>query len=98
MSGPKAMSLKAIRKYVPEMRRKGVSVVARSPRGFLTAYARAGGRMSKLTEWWRNRRLGFIKRHMAQVRKHGEKLWKGGKPSRRALALIAWAYMPRVGK
>jgi hypothetical protein len=95
MSGPKAMSLKAIRKYVPEMRRKGVSVVARSPRGFLTAYARAGGRMSKLTEWWRNRRLGFIKRHMAQVRKRHEKLWKGGKPSRRALALIAWAYMPR---
>jgi hypothetical protein len=98
MPKPKAMSLKAIRKYVPEMRRKGVSVVARSPRGFLTAYARAGGRMAHLTEWWRNRRLGFIKRHMAQVHKRREKLWKGGKPSRRALALIAWAYMPRGGK
>lgn len=95
MASPKAMSLKAIRKYVPEMRRKGVSVVARSPRGFLTAYTRAGGRMSHLSKWWRDRRLGFIKRHMAQVRKRGEKLWKGGKPSRRALALIAWAYMPR---
>ncbi len=87
-------SLKSIDKYVPEMRRLGVSTVARSPRGFLTAYRRTGGRASKLSPYWRNRREGFIKRHMAQVRKHGESLAKNGKPSRRWLALMAWAFRP----
>ena len=91
----RAMSLRSIRKYEPEMRRLGVSKVARSPLGFLTAYKRAKGKLSRLTPYWRRRREGFVKRHMAYARKHRERLWKKGKPSRRALALIAWAYRPR---
>lgn len=75
-----------IRRYEPEMRRLAVSEVARSPRGFLTAYEEAGGDYSKLSDYWRRRRDGFIARHLAQYRiDHGY---------RRYLALIAWAYMP----
>lgn len=90
----RAMPIKSIQRYVSAMRKRGVSKVARSPRGFLAAYRRAGGSLSRLSDHWQRKRAGFIARHMAQVRKRGERLWKDGKPSRRALALIAWAYMP----
>lgn len=40
------MSLGGIEKHLPEMRRKHVSEVARSPRGFLRHYRQAGGRAS----------------------------------------------------
>jgi hypothetical protein len=44
--------------------------------------------------WW-ERRNEFIGRHMAQVRKRGEKLWKpNGEPTNRHLGLIMWAYTP----
>ena len=79
------MPLKAIDRYVPLMRDLGVSSVARSPRGFLTAYRRAGS-SDKLSEHWKAKRLAFIKRHMAQ--------YEPGQV-RRALALIAWAYKPK---
>lgn len=79
------LSLKTIRKYEPEMRQKGVSKVARSQRGFLTAYKRAGS-PKNLSPRWKRKREGFIARHGVQYRK---------KPSRnRRLALIAWAYDP----
>jgi len=81
----KFMSLSEISKYEPEMRRLKVSEVARSPRGFLTAYKRAGSSGS-LSESWRKERDGFIARHLAQYNEN---------PTyRRQLALIAWAYMP----
>lgn len=68
------------------MRRLGVSEVARSPRGFLTAYRRAGGNAANLSTEWKKKRLAFIARHMAQYRKS---------PSyRRRLSLITWAYDP----
>ena len=75
---------------------KGVSAVARSERGFMRAYERAGT-WAKLDPRWKRRREGFIARHMAQA--SSEQLWKRDKagkmrPSRRALALIMWAFMP----
>lgn len=72
---------------------KNVSAVARSGRGFMRAYEKAGS-WAALDQWWKDRRDNFVSRHMAQVRQRGEKLWKNGHPSRRALALIMWAYMP----
>lgn len=78
------LSLKTIKKYEPEMRRLGVSKVARSPRGFLSAYKRAGS-PGKLSDEWKRKRRNFIKRHMAQYKK-GQK--------RRRLSLIAWGYDP----
>lgn len=79
------LSLPDVLSFLPEMRRLKVSEVARSPRGFLTAYRRAGTSRN-LSDKWKQRREGFIARHMAQYRKH---------PTyRRRLALIAWAYDP----
>lgn len=82
----KYLSLNKVLAYEPQMKKLGVSKVARSPRGFLTAYKRAGGNNRLLSEAWRNKRYGFIRRHLAQYQKN---------PTlRRKLALIAWAYMP----
>lgn len=92
------LPLSAINPHVARMRRLGVSKVARSPRGFLTAYRRAGGNPDKLSDAWDAKREAFIKRHMAQVKKRGEKLWKGGEPTKRHLALIAWAYSPNAAR
>jgi hypothetical protein len=77
---------------------KGVSAVARSSRGFMRAYERAGT-WDNVGDYWRRRREAFLARHLAQVRQQGEALWRrdrSGKlqPSRRCLALIMWAYMP----
>jgi len=46
------MPLSRIKDLEPEMKRLKVSEVARSPRGFLTAYKRAGGSSDKLSEQW----------------------------------------------
>jgi len=81
------LSLKTIKKYEPEMKRLGVSKVARSRRGFLTAYKRAGGNPDKLSDDWKKKRKAFIARHLISYKK---------KPSRRRLlALRAWAYEPK---
>lgn len=81
------MSLSSVKKVEPEMKRLKVSEVARSPRGFLTQYKRVGGKSSKLNDYWRNRREGFIARHLVQYNKN--------KTPRRKLALQAWAYNPK---
>jgi len=79
--------LKEIAKYEPDMRRLGVSLVARSPRGFLTYYKKIGGRVSKINPKWRAKRNAFIARHLVQYDKN---------PTyRRFLALMAWAYKPK---
>lgn len=80
------LSLKTIKKYESEMKEKGVSEVARSPRGFLTAYKRAGGNPKKLSDDWKKKRNAFIARHGAQYKKNPTR--------RRRLALIAWAHDP----
>lgn len=88
------LSLSAVNRHVSAARRLGVSEVARSSRGFLTAYRRAGGDPNRLSDYWANRRDNFVKRHMSQVKRRGEPLWESGQPTRRHLALIMWAYSP----
>jgi hypothetical protein len=92
----KFLSLKVVEKFVPLMERLGVSMVARSPRGFLSAYRKATGRSDSLTSYWWQRREAFIARHEAQRLQRGEPLYDedSGCPTRRHLALIAWAYSP----
>lgn len=92
----KALSLACIQKHEPWLRRKNVSQVARSPRGFLTAYKKAGGKLSKMSPEWQRKRRNFLKSHLAQVRINREPLVKGGQLTRRA-GLIAWAYYPGKG-
>lgn len=94
------MQLDDILDFVPLMRAEGVSKVARSSRGFLTAYRRAKGKPEKLgidaysRQDWVQRRNSFVARHMGQITKRSEPLWHDGEPTRRHLALIAWAYTP----
>lgn len=102
-ANPSWLPLNEIEPWVPLMRAWGVSTVARGPRGFLPAYRRARGQQDAMRSasprgrresWWQ-RRNAFVARHMAQVKASGESLWlPNGYPTRRHLALIAWAYSP----
>ena len=93
----KWMSVRQVRSVIPELEANMVSEVARSPRGFIPAYLRhrTQARMESAlvpgenVTWERKREL-FIRRTLAAYKK---------RPSyRRALALMAWAYMPRIPK
>lgn len=101
---PQWLPLSSIQPVVAEMEAQGVSEVARSKRGFLNAYKRARGDVRKLGrdpafgQDWVKRRNNFVARHMAQIRNRKEPLWVDGSPSRRHLALIAWAYSPTAEK
>ena len=94
------LPLDQIEPFVTLMERRGVSKVARSPRGFLTAYRGARGVPERLGydnysgQEWVRRRNNFVARHMGQIKSKKEPLWEGQNPSRRHLALIAWAYTP----
>ena len=83
---------------------RGVSEIARSGRGFLTAYKVVSGEPNLLgrdphsgKHWTEVRRL-FINRSIQAAKKGREKMWlprrKGEIPSRRHLALAMWGYSP----
>lgn len=92
---PRWMPLASVLRYEGEAAGRGVSKVARSARGFLTAY-KAAGTASRLDPYWRRRRRNFIARHLAQAQAHGEPWYDArGRLTRRALALIMWAFDPR---
>ena len=88
------MSLRDVVSFVPYAKALGVSEVARGRGGFIAAYKAAGGDPMRLSEHWQRKRDGFVKRHVAQMRAHGEPAFVDGAPTRRALALICWAYFP----
>jgi hypothetical protein len=87
------MRLSTAKRAKPFAAKRGVSKVARSQRGFMTQYERAGSAKKLPADWKRNRR-NFVNRHMAQVRSNKEALWNNGEPTDRHLALAMWAYTP----
>lgn len=87
------LPLSVVRRWEPHAAALGVSEVARSRRGFLTAYKRAAGRSNRLSDKWIVERNAFIARHLAQMKKE-PKFDSNGWPTRRHLALIMWAYSP----
>lgn len=92
------LSLRLVDDFEPIARRRGVSKVARSPRGFLAAYRGARGDVRRLPVDWIIQRDRFIARHLAQLEGRGEPVVdEDGMPTRRHLALIMWAYSP-MGK
>ena len=92
------LPLSTIKRYETQARKRKVSEVARGPGGFLPAYKRAGA-ATALPDYWRRKREAFIARHMAQVEERNEPLWDlDGRPSRRHLALIMWAYSPAASR
>ncbi len=91
MSYHKLLPVDVVIEWVPLMEKLGVSKVARSPWGFLTTYRN----MKKLNRYWLDKREGFIARHMAQLVANDEPLYdRRGRPTRRHLALVAWAFSP----
>ena len=92
------MTLDDVLEAEPIAEEGGVSQVARSKRGFMRAYEKADGSPARMGEestsgqLWVDRRRNFVARHMAQVRKRKEPLWKNGAPTRRHLALMMWAF------
>lgn len=99
MRSPAYLPLSWIESLEPQARKQGVSRVARSRAGFLSAYKATRGDSGRLSKFWRGKRDGFVARHMGQVKKNNEPLWtKDGHPTRRHLALIMWAYSPQPAK
>jgi integrase len=106
------LPLAVVEAAVPAMRGQQVSEVARGDArsaatgiGFLDAYRAARGSPAAMANLqatartsWTQRREGFIARHVAQARRQGEPWWENGAPTRRHLALVAWAYSPTPGK
>lgn len=100
------MKLSITEAFVPLAKKRGAAKVARSYRGFYTAFQKAKGQPTRMGDvhpdtpgnrsyaWWQ-RRNEFITRHMAQVQKRREELWDAnGDPTNRHLGLIMWAYTP----
>ncbi len=92
----KWMTPAQVARIVPELAAHGVSEVARSARGFIPAYlaARTPERMARTQApgkgvTWAHERHRFIKRTLAA--------YEMNPTHRRALALMAWAYVPRKG-
>jgi|SaaInlV_125m_DNA_1040241.scaffolds.fasta_scaffold49860_2 hypothetical protein len=90
----KWLPLKEVVSHEAEAKRLGVSVIARSPRGFLTAYKNVNGDRGKMSEskvpgrrtYWDKERHSFISRTLGQYNKK--------KTLRRWLSLVMWAYKP----
>ncbi len=81
------MPLSEVLKYENAAAKLGVSEVARSSRGFLSAYKKYG---IELPIEWQQKREGFIARHLIQYNQ---------KPTeRRRLALIMWGFMPQASE
>jgi hypothetical protein len=88
-------SLATVKRYEAQARSLGVSAVARSPRGFLSAFKQAGGSARAMNatrvpgypnQTWAQRRNAYIARHLPQYRRQPT--------ARRRLSLIMWAYRP----
>ena len=88
------MTVEEVEAMLPTIEAAGVSKVARSPRGFLTAYRRIRSPLRMMitevpdheTQTWAQRRDWFIARALPA--------YNSDPTHRRALALMAWAYAP----
>lgn len=92
------LDLDTVEAAIPAMEERDVSQVARSDRGFIAQYAAAEGDPDDLSDVWRDKRNAFLARHIAQASANGEPWWRNGEPTRRHLALVAWAYSPTRAK
>ena len=88
------MSVAEVEAMLPTIEEAGVSKVARSPRGFVTAYRRIRSPLRMMLaevpdhepQTWAQRRDAYIARALPA--------YTSNPTHRGALALMAWAYMP----
>ena len=101
----KYMTLKNIKLFEPLMRDLGVSKVSRGvtpKQGFLQTYKQERGSIKRMQircvkgtgETWHDKRNKFLARHLGAVKKNKELHFQNGIPTRRTLALYAWAFDP----
>ena len=91
------VEVEEVEAMLPTIEAAGVSKVARSQRGFLAAYRRLRTPMRMSiepvpdheTQTWSQRRDAFIARTLPA--------YNADPTHRRALSLIAWAFMPPLG-
>jgi len=86
------LPLGIVNAFVDIAEERGVSDVARRSGQFLDQYRKARGQKSRLSQFWRDKRNAFVARHGKQAK--GESLWSNGRPSRRLIALVIWAWAP----
>ena len=90
------MPVEEVEAMLPTIEAAGVSKIARSPRGFISAYRRIRSPFQMMlaevpdlvTQTWAQRRNAFIARALP--------VYTANPTHRRALSLIAWAYMPSL--
>ena len=88
------MTVEEVEAMLPTIEAAGVSKVARSPRGFVSAYRRIRSPLRMMitevpdheTQTWAQRRDAFIARALPA--------YNADPTHRRALALMTWAYLP----
>ena len=95
MSDWAALSLAQVLRWEGYARARGVSEIARSPRGFVRALEAAGS-VRNLSAAWQTARANFLARHVAQiVGSEGDRwLYPSGLPTDHALAVLMWAHWP----
>lgn len=84
-------SLRFVEEKLPEIRRQKVSKRARSKGQFIEEFRKAKGNPNRLPDKWRNKRNGFVARHLKSMEMNRS---KGYDTTRQKLALRAWAYDP----
>ena len=90
------MTVEEVEAMLPTIEAAGVSKVARSPRGFVSAYRRIRSPLQMMIaevpdhepQTWSQRRDAYIARALPA--------YNADPTHRRALSLIAWAYMPSL--
>lgn len=88
------LSLHEVMRWIPLMQTLGVSEVARSERGFLSAYQEAGT-PDQLPKEWIKERDAYVARRSGQINAQSFPLYlESGLPTRAHLSLISWAYSP----
>jgi hypothetical protein len=91
------MTVEEVEAMLPTIQAAGVSTVARSPRGFISAYRRIRSPLQMMlaevpdlpAQSWAQRRDALIARSLP--------VYNANPTHRRALSLIAWAFMPPLG-
>ena len=91
------MPVEEVEAMLPTIEAAGVSKIARSPRGFISAYRRIRSPFQMMlaevpdlvTQTWAQRRNAFIARALPA--------YNANPTHRRALSLIAWAFAPPLG-
>lgn len=91
------LPLRFVERWVVAAREENVAEARKGSGSFLAAYRRAKGRPERLTENWHEARERFLKKEIAAIKLSGEHLFdRKGRPTRRHLSMILWAFSPRA--